>query len=351
MDTLLLNGNRYMKASSAARETGYTMDYIGQLCRKKKMDSQLVGRTWYVRESEITEHRRTRGRSSATKVREAVRKAVIETGHARPSAQPEYRRRLLAHSVKYHSDDSELLPQLESRHLDIKSSDRETTITPKSETGVIVTSEEDHESTLHAVRSDHSDIKWNGTIVVSALDEPQESVEDDKSEKEAHIKPKITDGGRSVAVRVAKRTEEIPEAELPQAEMASEEAPQSRKEVPAFIDRLNHAHILNGQLEESTENEGGLTLPEQRPLTPRTVSSVAGFATTLLIGMVSIMLVFSNLLIEKVVYVDHDESEQGAYRIMSLRYDFVSVDTIADKGATALLALRNIYDLQDSSPD
>ena len=42
------NGKKYLSSKKAAKLTGYTHDYIGQLCRAKKVDGKLVGRTRYV---------------------------------------------------------------------------------------------------------------------------------------------------------------------------------------------------------------------------------------------------------------------------------------------------------------
>ncbi|MEK7634818.1 MAG: hypothetical protein AAB446_00050, partial [Patescibacteria group bacterium] len=55
--SLYLKGKKYISASRAAEVTGYASDYIGQLCRGKKVTATLVGRSWYVLESEILNHK------------------------------------------------------------------------------------------------------------------------------------------------------------------------------------------------------------------------------------------------------------------------------------------------------
>ena len=45
---LELNGKTYISAKRAAEILGYASDYIGQLCRAKKIDAEMVGRSWYV---------------------------------------------------------------------------------------------------------------------------------------------------------------------------------------------------------------------------------------------------------------------------------------------------------------
>ncbi|MEK7639408.1 MAG: hypothetical protein AAB388_04580 [Patescibacteria group bacterium] len=57
METVTLDGETYIKASVIARQFGYTADYIGQLCRAKKVDARLVGRTWFVNPRTLTEHK------------------------------------------------------------------------------------------------------------------------------------------------------------------------------------------------------------------------------------------------------------------------------------------------------
>lgn len=60
MDVVTHNGIDYTKATVAAKEFGYTTDYIGQLCRAKKVDARLVGRAWYVNIDSLDEHKKGR---------------------------------------------------------------------------------------------------------------------------------------------------------------------------------------------------------------------------------------------------------------------------------------------------
>lgn len=72
MDVLTVDGKNYVKASVIARDLGYTADYVGQLCRGKKVDAKLFGRTWYVVKDSITGHKSTRYRSTQAKSIKAV---------------------------------------------------------------------------------------------------------------------------------------------------------------------------------------------------------------------------------------------------------------------------------------
>lgn len=57
MDELTIGSKTYVSSKRAAKITGYAKDYIGQLCREGRVDARLVGRSWYVFEDSIREHR------------------------------------------------------------------------------------------------------------------------------------------------------------------------------------------------------------------------------------------------------------------------------------------------------
>jgi hypothetical protein len=57
MDEILIEEKRYVSSKQAAKLTGYAKDYIGQLCREGRVPARLVGRSWYVLESAIQDHR------------------------------------------------------------------------------------------------------------------------------------------------------------------------------------------------------------------------------------------------------------------------------------------------------
>ncbi|MFA6273151.1 MAG: hypothetical protein WC673_01515, partial [Candidatus Paceibacterota bacterium] len=54
----ILAGKKFITSKKAAALFGYTQDYVGQLCRGEKVDARRVGRTWYVSEKSILEHKR-----------------------------------------------------------------------------------------------------------------------------------------------------------------------------------------------------------------------------------------------------------------------------------------------------
>ena len=57
MDELLIEDKKYISSKQAAKVTGYAKDYIGQLCREGRVPARLVGRSWYVLESALQDHR------------------------------------------------------------------------------------------------------------------------------------------------------------------------------------------------------------------------------------------------------------------------------------------------------
>lgn len=57
MDELLIDEKKYLSTKRAAKVTGYAKDYIGQLCREGRVKARQVGRSWYVLESDIRQHR------------------------------------------------------------------------------------------------------------------------------------------------------------------------------------------------------------------------------------------------------------------------------------------------------
>ncbi len=57
MDEILIGEKNYVSSKRAAKMTGYAKDYIGQLCREGRVPARLVGRSWYVLETAIQDHR------------------------------------------------------------------------------------------------------------------------------------------------------------------------------------------------------------------------------------------------------------------------------------------------------
>jgi hypothetical protein len=103
MDELTIEGKLYISSKRAAKVSGYAKDYIGQLCREGRVDSKLVGRSWYVYEPSIREHRFNDERSKANKKakisadtpahEKLTQEKPIEEVWERPSYTPEVLRK------------------------------------------------------------------------------------------------------------------------------------------------------------------------------------------------------------------------------------------------------------------
>ncbi len=109
MDNISLKGENYIKSSKIAAELGYTTDYVGQLCRSGQVAATLVGRTWYVSEKSIREHKKNRYRSNQAKSFTAIRK-LVEDHKDKRSDDLAYQKMTVA---AYEEDSEPLLPRIE----------------------------------------------------------------------------------------------------------------------------------------------------------------------------------------------------------------------------------------------
>lgn len=80
MDELVIDNLVYIPSKKAAAITGYAKDYVGQLCREGRIEAKLVGRSWYVLESSVREHRF--GKVASSPVESAPVFAKEELTHA-----------------------------------------------------------------------------------------------------------------------------------------------------------------------------------------------------------------------------------------------------------------------------
>jgi len=131
MDAVTIKGVEYQRVSLLAKKFKYTTDYIGQLCRAKKVDAQLVGRSWYVNPLSLESHKKSRhAKSTTTKtqivseksddkankikisrvdVDPVVTKNIVKTTSQRIG---NFAKRIDWKPVKYEYDESDLLPSL-----------------------------------------------------------------------------------------------------------------------------------------------------------------------------------------------------------------------------------------------
>jgi len=140
---LILGGKKFISSRRAAQFCGYTQDYIGQLIRGRKVDAQMVGRSWFVSEESLISYKaqveeiqkgKTASQGSVREVAEPVSNTPESASVESPktvSQSPEVPR---AHDVissqgelKYFSDEKPSLPTLNKSEV----------MTPVSETKVV----------------------------------------------------------------------------------------------------------------------------------------------------------------------------------------------------------------------
>src|SRR3990167_1108828 len=54
---LIFYGRKFLPSGEASRVSGYSTDYIGQLCRGEKLVCRRVGRSWFVEEKSLLAYR------------------------------------------------------------------------------------------------------------------------------------------------------------------------------------------------------------------------------------------------------------------------------------------------------
>lgn len=121
MDELTIEGKTYISSKKAAKITGYAKDYVGQLCREGRVEAKLVGRSWYVYEPSLNEHRfnderKNKAAEAATNEIGEVAKneEVVEKAEEDKESSPSEKTNVQAtweHSI-YRPEPLELLPEL-----------------------------------------------------------------------------------------------------------------------------------------------------------------------------------------------------------------------------------------------
>src|SRR3990167_6850134 len=112
--SIFLEGKEYISASRASKKIGYASDYIGQLCRAKKIPGRLIGRTWYVDFALLTEHKKNRqlGKVKKLVVKKLVESASIEKSILTLTPNAEFTKKLF---FTYETDSRSALPELSKK--------------------------------------------------------------------------------------------------------------------------------------------------------------------------------------------------------------------------------------------
>ena len=202
MKGITIGGVEYLPASALAKQFKYTTDYIGQLCRAKKVDAQLVGRSWYVNPVSLTAHKEGRyanvkavGKIEVheTKQEEKGYKVKLSRLDVEPvitknagklpqekESNKNFAKRIDWKPLKYEVDDTALLPQLRpmtpARRVQVDLADS-TEITIKTST-----------KPTNLVAEDLPTVALKGDLRVESLDET-ETFEEESTELPAIPEP------------------------------------------------------------------------------------------------------------------------------------------------------------------
>ena len=136
MKKISFGNKEYVKASEVAKRFRYTQDYVGQLCRAKKVDARLVGRTWFVDPDSVAAYRKTKHstqKGTATNVslnKQPKRKqnpkpvAPVMRSKTSKATQRPINTNVGGHAVTYSSDSEVSIPILgktkEAKLLEVK---------------------------------------------------------------------------------------------------------------------------------------------------------------------------------------------------------------------------------------
>lgn len=116
-DNLILERKIYISARRAAEITGYTSDYVGQLCRGGKLDSKMVGRSWFVLEESIISHRALNAKVPPEKIPSVISTSLGEDvlALAVSASRNEKPKELESSVLAYEKENAPLIPELKKK--------------------------------------------------------------------------------------------------------------------------------------------------------------------------------------------------------------------------------------------
>lgn len=180
MDSVVFDGKEYTKASVVAEKFRYTQDYLGQLCRGKKVDARLVGRAWYVNIDSLTSHKDSRYKpTAAVKTAEISPKKPSNHYLSRIDVEPILKKKtikifkaengaLSEVPVTYEADDHALIPRINKEAVSV-----ELPIDPVGAEAVRVKKVGSEKSTF--APEELPEVYLRGTLSVSGIPEPTEA--------------------------------------------------------------------------------------------------------------------------------------------------------------------------------
>lgn len=203
MNSLNVDGVLYVKASSLARDFGYTSDYIGQLCRNNKVEAQLVGRSWYVSEDSLRQHKESRYRSTKAKTQAAFK--------ARVEKQELAGKERVAPKIGYAAEEAELMPAIKKLSVQDTAESGETMveiITPEPPKKVAVATVSN--APQHYVPVPRKDPVFKGQLSITHSDEAV-SAEEELVSVEGDLEPSARDESSKPKLQGEIKLEPTPE--------------------------------------------------------------------------------------------------------------------------------------------
>lgn len=222
METVIFDGKEYTKASVLALRFRYTPDYLGQLCRGKKVDARLVGRAWYINLDSLNHHRDGRYKSLAVKSKDkativairveksSAQKIPSKNYLSRIDVEPILKKKTVAlfktkngkvteFPVKYEIDDYSLIPRVNKNSVS---------------KNVVITQADSEKLKVHKEEAAHTlfraeplpEVYMRGKITVAGLEEAVEPVTEpphDLSEN-SKIEPEIKSERKSLPQKTLK---------------------------------------------------------------------------------------------------------------------------------------------------
>jgi hypothetical protein len=220
MEEVLFDNMKYVKASVIAKEFRYTSDYIGQLCRAKKVDARLIGRSWFVNPDSLITHKKGKySKLISMKQEESVNLKVsdkaIETKTSRQRVEPVIKNKTmkaLYHSalkiaelnddgrrnlrVSYERDEEVLFPEI------IINKTRPPKFIKIEPAGAIKLKVSGKKKQTSFEADELPEVSLSGMLTVAGLEEASESVED--AEKKLIEKPVIAPQDKKPLKNIAK---------------------------------------------------------------------------------------------------------------------------------------------------
>ena len=319
MEVVIFEGKEYTKASVLAARFRYTSDYLGQLCRGKKVDARLVGRAWYINLDSLNHHRDGRYKNVIVKSKDKAYDVPIKIEESlaskipsknylsRIDVEPILKKKTVAlfknkngnlteFPVKYETDDYSLIPRVNKNSVS---------------RNVVITQADAEKLKVHKEEAAHTmfkaeplpEVYLKGKISVAGLEEAMEALPEviPSSSEVSKIEPEIKSGRKflpqkplKIAVRPLKqKTRPVIESsitsEVTRVAITSEEQP-TIKPIPAGIvrplalkslpqqvrsaaDPLSRSLIVKKSILPSTKNAQTVVAKQQ----PASVSGSATF--------------------------------------------------------------------------